>query len=163
MSSKFSSVPTIQIQRSSWSTKHSATLTLPAGYIVPVRWVEMLPGDTYHLELSQVTRTLSAFVSPMMDNITIDFHAFFVPNRLVWEHWKQFMGEEQTPGQFITYNAPGLTLKGSETIRGQFTAGSLYDYMGIPVANNYNSPATGGALPFINALPFRAYNLFGVL
>lgn len=158
MKHSFAQVPKIGIERSAFSRPHSRKISLPTGVIVPVHWDEVLPGDSFTLNLTTVARAVSAFINPIMDSIQIDFHAFFVPNRLVWSHWKNFMGEELTPGTFVQYNVPALTL-GSKTVQQVFTPGSIFDYMGIPVATSQNSTSSSNAIPFISVLPFRAYQL----
>lgn len=82
---------------------------------------------------------------PLMDNLFLDTFFFFIPNRLVWENWQRFCGEQDNPDDSIDYLIPTIT-----SPVGGFSVGSLYDYFGIP---------TGIASLEINALPFRAFNL----
>jgi hypothetical protein len=79
-----------------------------------------------------------------MDNLFMDTFYFFVPNRLVWDHWKNFMGEKTGPSDVTTYLTPIINTN-------SFTAtiGSLYDHMGLPI----NVAGLAG----VQSLPFRAY------
>jgi len=79
-----------------------------------------------------------------MDNIHIDFFFFFVPNRLIWDNWQKMMGEQENPGDSISYTVPQVT-----SPVGGIAEESLYDYLGIPPGTQYN----------FNALHSRAYNL----
>ena len=84
----------------------------------------------------------------MMDNLFLDFYFFFVPNRLVWSHWQEFMGEN-TQSAWIpaaSYSVPQITSPASTG----WTVGSLGDYLGLPIG----VPGLS-----VNALPFRAYAL----
>lgn len=82
-----------------------------------------------------------------MDDIFLDTYYFFVPNRLTWNHWKQFMGENTESAWIpsVEYEVPQLTAP-----EGGWNIGTIADYMGIP---------TGVSGLSVNALPFRAYAL----
>jgi hypothetical protein len=79
-----------------------------------------------------------------------DTFFFFVPNRLVWENWVKFMGEQANPGDSISYVVPTLT-----SSAGGYTVGSVFDYLGLPTAGQI----TGLNTVTHNVLPLRAYNL----
>ena len=87
-----------------------------------------------------------------MDDLYLDTYYFFVPNRLVWEHWKEFNGENTKNAWYpsTTYTVPQLTIKGNDDLNG-----SILDYMGIPTNTKENANISLS----INALPIRAYNL----
>nr|DAI09753.1 MAG TPA: major capsid protein [Microviridae sp.] len=106
----------------------------------------MLPGDTFDVKTSKVVR-MQTLITPIMDNIYLDTYYFFVPNRLVWEHWKQFNGENTESAWLPSteYSIPQLTAPS-----GGWSVGTIADYMGIP---------TGVANLSVSALPFRAYAL----
>lgn len=144
MKHRFSEVPSVQIPRSTFDRSHSYKTTFDAGYLIPVYCDEVLPGDTFKLNLTGFAR-LSTPTYPVMDNMFLDTFFFFVPNRLVWSNWQKLCGEQVDPGDSIAYTTPVINDVNNEANQ------SLLDYFGIPtqVAANYS----------VNALPFRAYNL----
>lgn len=140
----FSLIPRTNISRSQFNRSFNHKTTLNSGYLVPLFVDEILPSQTVNLR-PQIFARLATLAVPVMDNAYIDYFAFFVPNRLVWEHWENFCGEQENPGDSTDYLIPTL-----DAPTGGFAVGSLADYMGIPV---------GVPLKGINALPFRCYNL----
>lgn len=146
--SHFALNPTrIDMSRSTFDRSSSVKTSFNAGDIVPFFLEEVLPGDTFNVKSSKVVR-MQTLLTPMMDNVYLDTYYFFVPNRLVWEHWKQFNGEN-TESAWIpetTYEVPQIT---SPADTG-WSVGTLADYFGIP---------TGVPGLSVSALPFRAYAL----
>lgn len=143
----FSMLPKVNIQRSLFDRSHELKTSFNAGLLIPIFCDETLPGDTFTMDLASVVRTTSPFVKPVMDNMYMDTYFFFVPNRLVWDHWKEFMGENSSGPwtQQTEYVIPQVT-----SPSGGWNHGTLGDYFGCPpgVAN----------LP-ISALYARAYSL----
>ena len=92
----FSIAPNAEIQRSRFDRSHAVKTTFDAGKLVPIFLDEVLPGDTFHLHTTNFTRQ-ATLLKPYMDNLYMDIHYFFVPNRLVWGDFVYFMGERQTP------------------------------------------------------------------
>ncbi len=136
----------LDISRSRFNRDSSVKLSFNVGELVPFYVDEVLPGDTMEVHTSKVVR-LQTLLTPMMDNMYIDTYYFFVPNRLVWDHWKEFQGEN-TESPWIPqtqYTVPQITAP-----TGGWSIGSIADYMGIP---------TGVDNLSVNALPFRAYAL----
>lgn len=140
---QFSEIPKANIQRSAFDRSHGYKTTFDAGQLVPFFVDEVLPGDTFNLGASLFARVNTPVV-PIMDNLYLETFFFYVPTRLVWEHWQNFNGEQENPGDSTDFLIPTLT---DET---SFAYASLGDYFGIP---------TGVKLSDINALPFRCYNL----
>ena len=145
----FSELPDVKVERSSFNRSHGRKTTFNPGYIYPVFCDEVLPGDTHNLQMTAFIRMTTA-IHPLMDNAYLDTHFFFVPNRLVWEHWKEFMGEKKSPGDSVEYVIPKVEPH-------MPLSGSIYDYYGLPILTD-NPSIT---LPVINhsALPLRGYNL----
>lgn len=145
--SHFSQLPHADISRSTFDRSHSVKLSFNVGDVIPFYVDEVLPGDTFDVLTSKVVR-MPSLVTPIMDNIYLDTYYFFVPNRLVWEHWKEFQGENTKSAWLpdIEYQVPQITSP-AET---GWAVGTLADYMGIP---------TGVPGLSVNALPFRAYSL----
>lgn len=146
--SHFALNPTrIDMSRSTFDRSSSVKTSFNAGDIVPFFLEEVLPGDTFNVKSSKVVR-MQTLLTPMMDNVYLDTYYFFVPNRLVWEHWKQFNGEN-TESAWIpetTYEVPQIT---SPADTG-WSVGTIADYFGVP---------TGVPGLSVSALPFRAYAL----
>ena len=144
--SHFSLLPRVDIQRSRFDRSASLKTSFNAGNIVPFFLEEVLPGDTFNVKTSRVVR-MQTLLTPMMDNVYLDTYYFFVPNRLVWDHWKEFCGEN-TESAWIPeteYSIPQITAPA-----GGWQVGTLADYFGVP---------TGFSCLSVSALPFRAYAL----
>jgi len=146
---KFAMVPRADIPRSSFAIETSHKTTFDAGYLVPVYVDEVLPGDTFNLKMTAFAR-LSTPLFPVMDNLHLDSFFFFVPNRLIWQRWQNFMGEQENPGDSIDYIIPQST-----SPVGGYLTNSLQDYMGLPTVNQIGSTSTISH----SALHLRAYNL----
>lgn len=145
--SHFALNPTrLDMSRSKFDRSFSLKTSFNVGDIVPFYVDEVLPGDTFDVKTSKVVR-MQTLITPIMDNIYLDTYYFFVPNRLVWEHWKQFNGENTESAWLPSteYSIPQLTAPS-----GGWSVGTIADYMGIP---------TGIANLSVSALPFRAYAL----
>jgi len=140
MQHQFSRVPSTDIQRSSFDRSHGLKTTFDAGYLVPCFVDEVLPGDTFNLKMDAFLR-MATPIYPIMDNIKVETFFFFVPNRIIWDNFKRFMGEQTDPNDSTDYLIPSRTQ--------QFLEGTLPDYFGLPVG-------TGNITA--NDLPFRAYN-----
>lgn len=139
------------IQRSKFDMSHTVKTTFNVGELIPFDVLEVLPGDTFNIETNILAR-LQTLITPLMDDLYLDTYYFFVPNRLVWEHWKEFNGENTKNAWYpsTTYTVPQLTIKGNDDLNG-----SILDYMGIPTNTKENANISLS----INALPIRAYNL----
>ncbi len=144
MKHQFSQVPKAEIPRSSFDRSFGYKTAFDAGFLIPIFVDEALPGDTFNLNMTGFAR-LATPIFPVMDNMYMETFFFFVPNRLLWENWQKFCGEQDDPGDSIDFTIPTVPLGASVAV------GTIFDYAGIPLAP---APAKN-----INALPFRAYNL----
>lgn len=145
--SRFATNPVrLDMSRSKFPRNFSHKTTFNAGQVIPFYIDEVLPGDTFQVRTSKVVR-MQTLLTPVMDNVYLDTYYFFVPNRLVWEHWKQFMGENTESAWIpqVDYEVPQLTAPANG-----WEVGTLADYMGVP---------TGVKGLSVSALPFRAYAL----
>lgn len=88
MSHKFSEVPSADIQRSKFDRSHGYKTTFDSGFLIPYFTDEVLPGDTFNLRTTAFAR-LATPLFPLMDNMFMDTHYFFVPNRLIWDNFKK--------------------------------------------------------------------------
>ena len=151
--SHFSKNPQVDIQRSRFDRSHSVKLSGNVGDLIPFYCDEVLPGDTFQIDTSKLVR-LQTLVTPVMDNIYLDTYYFFVPCRLLWEHWREMMGENTSAPWFpvVEYSVPQVTSPVRSGGGSEFgwAEGTIADYMGIP-------PYIGNLS--VSALPFRAYAL----
>lgn len=175
-SSNFSLLPEAHIQRSVFDRSSSHKFTFNVGELIPFYVDEVLPGSTHQIRTSKMVR-LQTPATPFMDDLYLDTYYFFVPNRLIWDKWKEFQGENNTSKWIPTadFTVPQINLPEVEGQKALFPIGSIGDYMGLPAGNkegNYTSAEGGGVgLSFsplyyqntspvsFNALPFRAYAL----
>lgn len=143
---RFAENPQVGVSRSRFQRNSDNKTTFNAGDLIPVYLDEVLPGDTHQIDVACVMR-MATPIFPVMDNAFCDFYFFFVPNRLLWEHWKEFMGENKetawTPK--TEYSVPQVTAP-----EGGWAEGTLADYLGLP---------TKVAGISVSALPGRAYGL----
>jgi len=133
---QFTMIPKADIPRSKFDCQSAHKTTFDAGYLVPVYVDEVLPGDTFNLKMTAFAR-LSTPLYPIMDNMVMDSFFFFVPNRLIWDNWQRFMGQQDNPDDSIDYVVPQQT---SPT--GGYAVGSLQDYMGLPTVGQVDPTKT---------------------
>ena len=132
--------------RSKFDRSHQLLTTINEGDLVPIYCDEVLPGDTARVRLNGLIR-MSTPIYPVMDNAYMDTYFFFVPCRLLWEHWENMFGENDTNywAEKTEYSTPTCTIGGKSGLNN----GTLGDYFGLPteIKNKING----------NALPARAY------
>lgn len=147
---RFSDAPAMYMRRTKFDRSHVYKTTFDSGKLIPVFVDEILPGDTCRLSVRFFSR-LATPVKPIMDNVYLDWFFFFVPNRLVWDHWQNFCFEQEDPDDSTDYVCPTTSLIGKkdDTLNG---VGTLWDYFGLPTG----LPDT---ISGINALPFRGVYL----
>ncbi|QCQ85031.1 major capsid protein [Blackfly microvirus SF02] len=146
---QFAMIPRADIPRSSFRMQHAHKTTFSASALIPVYVEEVLPGDSFHLKMTAFSR-LATQIYPVMDNMYLESFFFFVPNRLVWTNWVKFMGEQDNPGDSISYTVPLTT-----SPVGGFARNNIYDYMGLPCTGQVGAGNTVQCI----TLPMRAYNL----
>lgn len=127
------------MKRSKHSLSNYKLLSCDQGQLVPIGLQEVLPGDSFQHSTSAFIR-VSPLVTPVMHPVRARIHHFFVPHRLVWEDWEDFItgGPDGTDASVLPLINSGAG----------FSVGSLADYLGVP---------TGVASLDVSALPFRAY------
>lgn len=145
---RFSDAPAMYMKRTKFDRSHVYKTTFNSGKLIPVFVDEVLPGDTTRMSVNYFAR-LATPVKPIMDNIYLDWFFFFVPNRLVWEHWQNFCFEQEDPDDSTDYVIPTVAATGNSE---NAYIGSLWDYFGLPLN-------TSGTISGISALPFRGVYL----
>lgn len=145
---RFSDAPAMYMRRTKFDRSHVYKTTFDAGKLIPVFVDEVLPGDTTRMSVNYFAR-LATPIKPIMDNIYLDWFFFFVPNRLVWDHWQNFCFEQEDPDDSTDFVIPAILANDNKN---DTYVGSLWDYFGLPVN-------TSGSISGVSALPFRAVYL----
>lgn len=127
MNAHFTHVPGAEVPRSSFQRDFGYKTAFDFDYLYPIFIEEMVPGDTANVNMHAVAR-LATPIHPLMDNTYIDTFFFSIPYRLVWEHFKEFMGEQANPTDTVDYLIPTTT---SPAVTG-YAEDSIHDYMDIP-------------------------------
>lgn len=140
----YSQVPRAEIRRARFKRDYSLLTTINEGDLVPIYLDEVLPADTFKVNVNALVR-MSTPLYPVMDNAYMDYYFFFVPARLLWEHFENLMGQNDKTfwAETTEYTTPQTTAPS-----GGWNVGTLADYFGIP---------TGVANLSVNSMPFRAY------
>ena len=137
----------LDISRSIFNRNCSHLFSANAGEVIPIYCESVYPGDTVKMSTSKVVR-LQPLVTPVFGNVYLDTYWFFVPHRLVWSHFEEFMGENKTTAwtPSVTYTVPQIKVP-----TGGFDVGTIADHIGI-------APKEGAAKE-VSVLPLRSYAL----
>lgn len=140
----FAQVPHAEIRRAKFDRPFNLLTTMNEGDLVPIYVDEVLPADTFKINLNALVR-MATPLYPVMDNANIDFYFFFVPSRLLWKHFENLMGQNDSTfwAETTEYTTPQTTAPANG-----WNVGTIADYMGIP---------TGVKGLSVNSMPFRAY------
>lgn len=152
VNSRFSYNPGTYAKRSRFDMSTGVKTSFNTGDLVPFYLEEVLPGDTFSIDTNILAR-MQTLIAPIMDDLYVDVFYFFVPNRLTWKHWKEFMGENTQSAWYPTteYTVPQIAVAPQKSV----TPKSVADYLGIPpITVDSGQPGLS-----FNALPFRAYGL----
>lgn len=152
MASIFSTVPLGKPKTNTFNLSHQRKTTMQAGKLVPVLCEEVLPGDRWKCRSDILTR-MDPMLAPIYHDLKVYIHYFFVPNRLVWNEWQDFItgGEDGLANPSF----PRIGLRGDRWLN-YAGVGSLADHMGVQSALDNGSADDNFT---ISALPFRAYQL----
>ena len=127
MEHSFSRVPQARLPRSSFKRPFRHVTAIDEDYLYPLFHDEILPGDTFVMDMSAIARMVTP-LTPFMDNLYLDCFFFFCPNRIVQDNWVRLQGEQYNPGDSIDYNTPYF----STTASTGFANETIWDYLGIP-------------------------------
>ena len=143
--SHFSAAPQVEIQRSSFDRDSTCKTSFNVGEIIPIYLDEVLPGDTFRIKTAKIAR-MQTLKTPIMDDVFLDTYWFYVPCRILWSHFEEFMGANKTSAWIpqTSYTIPQITSPASTG----WNVGTIADYLGVPVGVPNLS---------VNALPFRCY------
>ena len=110
--------------RSAFDLSYTKTLTCDMGQLIPVMCDEVVPGDVFNIGNQSVVR-FQPLVAPILHEINQYVHYFFVPYRLLWEDWEEFISKgvsgDETP--VLPKWSPDLA---------DTAVGTLWDYLGFP-------------------------------
>lgn len=149
----FNQIPEMKASRTRFNRDQTILTTFDSGKLIPFYVDEVLPGDTFNVNTSAIIR-MTTPKYPVMDDAFIDFYYFYCPNRILWDDFKQFMGEvDETPWKpQKTYKVPKIIIDTKGCTKALPLEGSILDYMGVPTKS-----IDPGKEVEINALPIRAY------
>lgn len=160
----FSQVPATKISRSTHGLSHQVKCSFNSGPLVPIFTELSYPGDTWKVRLEQFIRTMP-MIAPVMDRIDVKVDAFFVPLRLIWDDFEDFISLGPT-GEFTAVRPTivrsalsGADINASIANRynSVFGIGSLADYLRFPTTNRPFVAGQAHVSESVDALPFRAY------
>lgn len=158
LDNRFAVAPSsVNMQRSTFSMPYRRLDTGNFGKLIPFYVNEVLPGDTFEGVQTSLFSRMSTPLYPVMDDAWIDYMYFFVPNRLVWSHWAEFLGENKLSAwaQTTDYVFPHRNIRSE--------VGSVFDHMGIPTYSSDEKAVEAGLLARpsfdIQVLPMRCYSL----
>ena len=107
MNYDMSKAPTMSAPRASFDRSHGVKTTIDFDYIYPIYYDEIYPGDTFTFNPNIFAR-LATPIWPTMDNMYLDIHSFWVPMRQLWVNSRKFFGEQEDPGDSISYTIPTI-------------------------------------------------------
>lgn len=168
MTNIFNSVKLKRPRRNVFNLSYESKMSVSAGKLIPIMCKPVVPGDKFRVNTEMLVR-LAPLVSPMMHRVNVFTHYFFVPNRLVWNQWEDFITrgvDGSDAPAFPTLSLPSTV--NVSTAHAIFGDRSLWDYLGLPSLNQIGNAVFGTQSPNgvkapagykVSALPFRAYNL----
>lgn len=172
----FTSVKTPRVPLNRFDLSFDRIGTYRMGKLYPIICKEMLPGDRFRVRTDSLVRTMP-LSSPAFGRLRMYIHYFFVPNRLVWDHWEDFItggesGEDTHVPPYVQW---------SDLVGGDFQARSKSDTegnwtykpedglvaaFGLPAqpyaGSNVSEAGVANGISTttpVSALPFRGYRL----
>lgn len=118
-------IAAVSAPRSAFDMSRPCKTTFDEGWLIPIAWDEVLPGDTWTVSLHAFAR-IATLIFPLMDNLEFCTECFFIPWRLVWDHTREFFGYQKNPGDSTAYTIP-------RTTSALPTYLPLFDYLGVNV------------------------------
>jgi len=148
MKQDYATIGHANVPRSTFNLSFGHKTTFDAGYLIPHFIQEVVPGDLHRVTANCFVR-LATPINPIMDSIKIEQQFFFVANRLMWDNWQPFMGEQVNPGDSTDFLIP--TMEATNTANPNWAEGTVSDYFGLPIKTTIPNG-------IISALPYRAMN-----
>lgn len=173
MANIFNSIRLKRPKRNVFNLSYENKLTMNMGELVPIMCMPIVPGDKFRVNTEALVR-LAPLVAPMMHRVNVYTHYFFVPNRLVWNQWENFItkgvdGEDVPVLPYLRLLENTSLIENETKTAHYFGDSSLWDYLGLPSLAGVGSVSysalqarNGVVVPTdfkVSALPFRAYQL----
>ena len=137
----FSKVAMPRPQTNTFDLSHDRKFSGKIGELMPISVMEVVPGDKFNIKATNLTR-FAPLITPIMHQASVYCHFFFVPNRILWPNWENFISGGEDGLADPTFPTVDLT------IPTQYGVQTLADYLGLP---------TGSQVSNVSALPFAAY------
>lgn len=144
MKNLFNSVKLTKPNKNAFDLSHDIKFSANMGFLVPILCMECVPSDRVTLSCEGMVR-MAPMLAPIMQRIDITYHYWFVPNRIIWKNWENFITKTKVGGADVAF--PVLAVE-----HGGNNYTPLMDYMGVPTP-----PGGAGPDEVISALPFAAY------
>ena len=146
----FSKVAMPRPAHNTFDLSHSRKYSMSIGKITPTMVLECVPGDSFNIKTSQLLR-FAPLLAPVMHESSVYCHFFFVPNRILWDNWEEYItgGEDAADPGYTPPVFPYFEFGTGHSI----TNGSLLDYLGLPTQGVGTLTGTK-----VSALPVMAYN-----
>lgn len=153
----FNTISANRLKRAAHDLSHSRKFTMNMGDLVPILCQDVIPGDSFQLKHEALVRIMP-MLAPIYHNVNVYMHYFFVPYRLVWDEWEDFItgGRDGNANPVFPrfYQPTPLVWSGAK----QLGVGSLADYLGFPSKQIPDGPISFNESKAFSQLPFRAYH-----
>lgn len=147
-------VPVKKVNRNLFDLSHEVKLSMKFGFLYPILLCDAVPGDVMRDQMTAFLRA-APMLAPIMHRVDVTTHFFFVPNRLLWNNWEDFItgGQDGTLAPVVPTVNPEDLASGTGSVD-VMTKGTLWDYLGLPAW--LTQPASLNTEP-VDAGPFKAY------
>lgn len=167
MANIFNSIPLSRVKRSKFNLSHLNKLTCDMGTLVPFTVQEVLPNDRFRVKTSQLIR-FAPMIAPIMSEIDCYVHFFFVPHRIAWQGWEDFitgshkgkmLSDDELPQKpVLRLNQSTIFSDAQGAPDGRFQPRSLMDYLGFQTFNPSDRAPGGQSLDYdVDLMPFMSY------
>lgn len=146
----FGAAAGVKYNRSRMDMSHGVKTTMSIGRLYPLKVMEVLPGDTFKFDSTSVVRCTSTFIKPIIDNLFMDEHAFYVPYRLLYDDYEYVYGNPKPSAYSDNDLGEFPTLA-----RGEVIPGTVGDYLSLPV--KINDTTKRYVRQGVSVLDFRAF------
>lgn len=150
----FTETQVIKNQRNAFSLSHDFKFTGNMGRLIPILNLEVNPNENFTITPHCLTR-FQPLWAPFMHEVNLHMEFFYVPRRILWDNWNDFISSKQTETPiahpYLSYAA--------DPLQEQDFTGTLIDYLGAPVISPSPLTPEGAYRPRIDAMPFAAYSM----
>lgn len=160
MANLFNSVKIKNHKRNKFNLSRSVRLTTEFGRITPVMCEPVLPADKFTIS-STLAVKFAPMTFPVMERFKAYLHYWYVPNRILWDNWEDFITGGETGIEDQLHQYPVIKVSSNNTgedsgiLLSNFDSGSLFDYLGFPAKHLTDSDRWQEK--DFDALPFKAY------